>query len=133
MPEAVTCPYCNEPAALVPASTIYPHRPDLFAKELYACEPCGAWVGCHPGTQKPLGRLANAQLRKAKMEAHAAFDPLWKAKQKREGCGKGRARGTGYAWLARQLGIPASECHIGMMDVAMCQRVVEICKGKLRA
>lgn len=133
MPADVTCPYCNAKAALVDGRELYPHRPDLRDKLGYQCAPCDAWVGCHPGTDRPLGRLANAELRKAKMAAHAAFDPLWKAKQRRDGCSKGRARGKGYAWLADQLGIPPSECHIGMMDVATCRRVVAICEGVRRA
>jgi hypothetical protein len=28
--------------------------------------------------------------------------------------------------LAEQLGINRSQCHIGMFDVAQCQRVVEV-------
>lgn len=53
------------------------------------------------------------------MEAHAAFDPLWKV--------EGHKRGQLYGWLAKQLGIPKEKCHIGMFDEDMCGRVVEIC------
>lgn len=116
----VTCPYCSRPALLVGGKAIYPHRPDLYEKQFYQCAPCGAYVGCHPGTTKPLGRLANAELRQAKMEAHAAFDPVWK-----EG---GKRRSDAYAGLAKQLGISKDDCHIGMFDVELCRRVVEICR-----
>jgi len=130
MPDvAVICNYCDSAAELVTGAIVYPRRPDLADKPIYRCEPCDAWVGCHPGTTTPLGRLADAALRKAKMDAHAAFDPLWKRKAAQEGWSKGKARGKGYAWLAKQLGIPPGECHIGMMDVAMCHRVVEVCGG----
>jgi hypothetical protein len=116
---SVVCDYCGKDAPLVSGKTVYPHRPDLYAKQFYQCGPCDAMVGCHPGTTKPLGRLANAELRKAKMAAHAAFDPIWK--------GGKMKRGSAYAWLADQLGIRQQECHIGMFDVAMCARVIDAC------
>jgi hypothetical protein len=72
--------------------------------------------------------MANAELRKAKSAAHRLFDALWKAKLRIDKCSKGRARGSGYAWLAKQLGIPAKDCHIGMMDVETCEKVVRACK-----
>jgi hypothetical protein len=71
--------------------------------------------------------LANAELRKAKSAAHRLFDALWKAKLRKDKCSKGRARGAGYKWLAEQLGILPKDCHIGMMDVALCNRVISIC------
>ena len=129
----VLCDYCGKPAKLVAGAVIYPHRPDLSGKRIWSCDPCGAYVGVHDGTIKPLGRLANAELRAAKCEAHAAFDPLWRAKIKRDGCSKGEARGKGYRWLAKSLGIAPADCHIGMMDVDDCRRVVEACARRLPA
>lgn len=114
------CPYCGKEAQLVNGDTIYPHRPDLAHLRFYVCQPCDARVGCHPGTARPLGRLANAELRQAKMEAHAAFDPLW-----RSGLMKRR---DAYGWLAERLGIERDQCHIGYMDVVECRRVVEACR-----
>ncbi len=114
------CPYCDKPSALVTGDVIYPHRPDLSEKWLYLCYPCGAYVGCHPGTTKPLGRLANYELRRAKQAAHAAFDPLWRDGKKK--------RKEAYTWLAEQLGVHVNDCHIGYFDVDMCRRVVEACK-----
>ena len=95
---------------------------------VWECRPCEAWVGCHPqGT--PLGRLADKALRQAKMAAHAAFDPFWKAKMRRDGWPQKRARNAGYEWLAGQMGIAREDCHIGMFDEAQCRRVVEICEA----
>ncbi len=122
----VICSYCNKPAELVTGKEIYPHRPDLYPKKFWRCRPCTAYVGCHKpnagygdGT-RPLGRLANAELRAAKSAAHAAFDPVWQ-----EGIVR---RGSAYAWLADKLGIPPKECHIGEFDVEQCKRVVQIIK-----
>jgi hypothetical protein len=113
---AVVCPYCTKPAQLVGGDVMYPHRSDLHEKKFYRCLPCGAHVGCHDGTVNPLGRLANAELRQWKQRAHAAFDPLWQG-------GKMKRRDA-YQWLADGLGIPFAEAHIGMFDVATCQRVI---------
>ena len=114
------CPYCMNLSTLVTGDIIYPHRLDLHGKYFYICTPCNAYVGCHPGTKKPLGRLANAELRKAKLQAHNAFDILWKS-------GKMKRR-TAYGWLALKLGIKEEDCHIGMFDVEMCLQTVKYCK-----
>lgn len=114
------CPYCMDKTVLVGGDVIYPHRPDLYKKWFYSCRPCGAYVGCHPGTKKPLGRLANGELRKAKQEAHAAFDPLWKSGR--------RKRKDAYAWLAANIGIDVNDCHIGEFDVKACKLVVAACR-----
>lgn len=119
------CPYCHAPSKLVTGRSVYPHRTDLHAKKFYRCVPCDALVGCHEGTDKPLGRLANPSLRKAKQRAHAAFDPLWIGSP-------GSKRRKWYSWLAIQLDIPREECHIGMFDEAMCARVVEVCNDYQR-
>lgn len=127
------CDYCHRDAELVTGAAIYPHRPDLFAKYFWRCEPCGAHVGCHPkakpsgkgglgdGTQ-PLGRLANAELRRAKSAAHAAFDPLWRSREMK--------RGDAYAWLADAIGMSGANCHIGMMDIDACRAVVAAVKAR---
>jgi hypothetical protein len=115
---APICPYCDKTSALVNGTVIYPHRPDLSHKMFYQCVPCKAYVGCHDGTTNPKGRLADAALRAAKIRAHAAFDPLWQ--------GGLMKRNSAYGWLARKLGIPRDACHIGMFDVATCERVVAI-------
>lgn len=131
---SVICPYCHTKAKIVTGLVVYPHRPDLSAKRFYSCSPCGAWVGCHDGTFQPLGRLADAELREAKKAAHAAFDPIWKARFAAKSAidpsyKKGMARGGRYRELAKVMGIDKRDCHIGMFDVEQCQRVVEICES----
>lgn len=116
----VICPYCGNDAKMVDGIVIYPHRPDLRDKTFWLCKPCAAWVGCHPGTGKHLGRLANAELRRAKQSAHAVFDPIWKQRE--------MSRKNAYAWLSGALGIPNEQCHIGMFDLSMCKEVVWLCK-----
>lgn len=119
------CPYCERPAAFLPSSAAVYGGRDFGP--VWACHPCGAWVGCHPGTNRPLGRLADRDLRQAKIAAHRAFDRLWQRKMAAERVSKKKARSAGYRWLAAQLGIEPRDCHIGMMDAGLCRRVVEVC------
>ncbi len=114
------CPYCDEPSELVKGDVVYPHRKDLYKLFFYMCEPCEAYVGCHGKTFNPLGRLANAELRKAKSAAHRAFDPLW-----RDGH---MSRSAAYKALARKLNLSKKECHIGMFDVPTCKQVEKLIK-----
>lgn len=119
----VNCPYCLRLAKLVTGKVIYPNRPDLHKHRFWQCAPCDAWVGVHAASKAahPLGRLANAELRKAKMAAHAAFDPWWRS--------RGMRRTAAYRDLAERMGMEKSKAHIGKMDVSDCARVVAIYGG----
>lgn len=111
------CPYCQAEAKLVMGEAVYPHRPDLYIKKFYHCEPCGAYVGTHAESGKPLGTMANAKLRALRMDAHEAFDPLWQS---------GRlTRKEAYRHLALFLGIEERTCHIGSFDTTMAQAVID--------
>lgn len=123
----VTCPYCGNPAQFVSGAVVYPHRDDLGDKQFWLCEPCWAYVGCHINTTVPLGRLANAELRKAKVAAHNAFDPLWRSKPQNL---RSQYRKTAYKWLAGAMGMPAEQTHIGMFDVEQCAQVVRLCSER---
>lgn len=128
----VLCPYCKKDAQLVDSSEIYSSGTSYGLAWL--CRDCQAWVGCHKGSKdnKPLGRLANAELRAARRKAHLYFDRLWEAKMNKEGCSKSFARQAGYAWLADSLGLPPGKCHIAWMDVEQCEGVVKVCSRFLK-
>lgn len=116
----VFCPYCGRKAEYVDSKIVYGKS---FGK-IYLCRQCMAYVGVHKGTDKPLGRLANAELRYWKRAAHAAFDHLWKY-----GRFKG-FRNVAYGWLAKRMGLPMELTHIGMFDVAQCKKVIQICQNE---
>lgn len=144
MPGRDECWYCGDTPRLHETS-IHIYNKDYGP--VWQCPCCHAYVGCHPGTHKALGRVANKELRTWKMKAHAALDPLWRKKasnyiQERPGASKrcmaksyGRARGKAYGWLSEQMGLRSDECHIGYFTIEQCKRVVEICephKARLR-
>lgn len=116
------CPYCGDVSKLTTGEFVYPHRPDLGHLKFYVCIPCDARVGCHGSSSKPLGRLANGELRSAKSAAHAAFDPLWK---------RGTMKRTeAYAWLSEAMGLDPRDTHIGMFDIPQCNKVIKLCEGR---
>lgn len=116
MSKAPVCAYCGNVSEKVTGKYVYPLRPDLSTRMFYKCEQCDAFIGCHPGTDIPLGTLADAKLRKMRSKAHAQFDPLWK--------GGFLKRKQAYAALAKHLGIPVEDCHIGLFDSSSCEKVV---------
>ena len=114
----VTCPYCGSEAELVDSKIIYGRSYGM----IYLCSnypACEALVGAHKQSLKPLGRLANAELRSLRKKAHRFFDPLWKS---------GRMpREKAYAWLGKQMGIPKKLTHIAYFDEEQCRKVISIC------
>lgn len=108
MTEQLRCPYCGSPAKLTTSQQIYGSNFDYGAMWCCVNYPlCHAYVGCHPGTEIPLGRLANKELREAKKKAHAAFDRLWIAKAAKEDISRGKARGL-WVCVVRPAAWPAA-------------------------
>lgn len=54
----------------------------------------------------------------ARMLAHAALDRHWKTKR--------MTRSEAYARLAKEMNIPASECHIAQFSPAQCKDVIRL-------
>lgn len=119
----VVCPYCGAQAELVTGRRIYPHRSDLAHKHFYLCEPCHAYVGCHPGTCTPLGTPANADTRTRRALLHQHFDLLWRT-------GK-LSRKEAYALLRRQMGMTQTQCHIGKFTPEQCATALAFVKKYL--
>lgn len=115
--QTVICDYCGTAAELVDSKVIYGRSYGMA----YLCPKCGAYVGCHAGTTRPLGRLADAKLREWKKRAHAAFDPIWQSNT--------LTRRQAYSWLAGKMGLPVEQTHIGYFNVAQCKEVVRLCSG----
>lgn len=118
----IECGYCHIPAEKVTGKEIYPHRPDLYHLTFYKCS-CGAYVGCHKGTETPMGSLADEATRKARNRAHAMFDQLWKDGH--------MTRSAAYGWMRHVTGKKKEHCHIGMFDVETCNKVVNAVKMRL--
>lgn len=117
-PIPVKCDYCG-------ADVIYTSNAEIYGREYgngrcYKCTGCDAYVGVHTGTNIPLGRLADKELRSLKKKCHALFDPVWKS-----GC---ITRNKAYARLAKHLKIPVSDCHFGWFDKETLHKAIAIMK-----
>jgi hypothetical protein len=118
----VLCHYCTKPAEFYNSSAIVYSGKNYGPIYLCKCQTGWSYVGCHPGTTKPLGRLANRELRTWKKKAHAAFDPVWKEQTE---ISRTKARKLAYTALSDALGLEREDCHIGMFNVDMCKAVCE--------
>lgn len=110
------CPYCSSKAQFI------------AEKSIFRCDPCDAQVGIHKSNNEPLGTLANPPLRRARMDAHSFFDPLWKYKMKKDSTTIRQARKSAYQWLADSMEIHVNDCHIAMFNIEQCQKVQKICQ-----
>ena len=103
------CRYCGGKIRVVPAEQIYgkaaAERLNLQTEYIHQCQNCNARVGCHKGTKRPLGSVANETLRLKRMETHHVFDSFWRR--------KGMTRTQAYRWLAKKLDLPVKRTHIG--------------------
>lgn len=132
MEHDLECPYCRNKANLHLDSSIV-YGKNYGAIYLCECYPiCNSYVGCHPNSTQPLGRLADSNLRYWKKQAHKYFDVLWKTgeinKIYPEFIKGATNRSKAYKWLSKQLNIPGERTHIGMFDVNKCKTVVKLCK-----
>ena len=118
----IFCDYCGRRTEYVDSKIVYGKSYGM----IYLCRTCMAYVGGHKGSDRPLGRLANAELRYWKKAAHAVFDPLWKYGWFR------RHRNAAYGWLAQKMGLPVAETHIGMFDVTQCRKAIQIINNETR-
>lgn len=113
----ITCAECGAPMTL---------RDSQYGR-FYGCTrfpDCRGTHGAHQTTGQPLGTPANKQTKRARIRAHAAFDVIWQ---------QGYMPHTAaYRWLRKQLGLQKAECHIGLFDIAKCERVVALCERYAR-
>lgn len=117
------CPYCRKKPKIVKSEEVY--GKGYHYGYIAWCKPCDAYVGCHRGTKKPKGSLANREARKHRVQAHRVFDPLWKE-------GLIYPRNAAYTWLAEEMGIHVDECHIAMFDREQLDETILRCKTKYR-
>lgn len=116
------CPECGAPMELrVTPKLCYPNG---SPRKFFGCSrypDCTCVHGAGPDGS-PLGTPADGPTRAARIEAHRAFD-AWRGRLS-------FTRPYAYKKLAELLGVPEEEAHMGVMDAAMCRRVVEVLEEK---
>ena len=123
--EQVRGPYCGAPATVRSASEIYGGSDSRG--RLYVCSNyprCNAYARMDPCTGRPMGELANGDLRHKRIVAHRRFDRLWQ-----EGV---MSRDAAYRWLADYFSIPLGDAHIARFSEYRCDELIRKCDQLLR-
>lgn len=123
-PAAMRCPYCGSHVIFRSADGIY--RENANGTMLYVCKRypmCDAYVRTHPGTNRPVGTLANRELRSLRREAHRYFDRLYLSGM--------MSKEQAYEWLARLIQAPMSQAHIGYLGEYYCRQVIDASRTML--
>ena len=119
--QIMKCPYCGKNVVFRSADGV--SKENKFNTMLYVCSDypkCDAYVRVKPGTKRPMGTLADSNLRALRTEAHFYFDQLHES--------GAMTKQQAYQWLAYKVSAPLSQAHIGYMREYYCQRVIEECK-----
>ena len=123
MDKPTICRYCGSPV-------VYTSNAEIYGREYgegkcYLCRTCRAFVGVHPGTDIPLGTLANEELRRYRKAAHYWFDQIWKKPLRIT------TRYKAYGWLAEQLKLPRESTHIGMFEKEECEKTIRLSQERI--
>lgn len=102
---------------------------DWRGKRFYKCEEAGCDVKAWKHDYSGFWLISDGETRKARMEAHRAFDALWKSG---EWVMAGKKRHHAYRELANFMGIEARECHIGFFSADQCGQVLDFCSFAMR-
>ena len=122
---SIHCPYCGAPAVCRPASTVYGTGTIDPKGYLYLCSnwpSCDAYVGAHRKDRRPMGTLANGELRHKRILAHRALKKLQMDRH--------MDKWAAYIWLQANLKLDESHAHIGMFSGQMCDQVISLCQSQ---
>jgi len=110
--DGLTCPYCKKVA-------VWCNNKERYGKQYgdsymcYWCKDCDSYVGCHQNSKKPLGSMANKELRQLRIQCHSLIDNLWKN-------GK-MSRKEMYRMLSDKFG---RTVHIGWSREEECREII---------
>lgn len=120
------CPYCQRFARFYPKSGGYIPGPPGAAWICDGFPRCDSWVRCFPDSDRPQGRLANAQLRRLKAALYERWGKILRKKQERApGLSMAEIRRMAIRWLAKELVMEVSDCVFGLFDEQTTQRAIE--------
>lgn len=112
----IYCVECDKDvqAKMVSGSMVYPRSPKLAHDKFWMCNSCKNFVGCHKNANKnktrPLGVIANRELKQARIKIHSIIDPIWRNEKMK--------RGELYALISEELGYTYHTGDLRNMDEA---------------
>ncbi len=121
---SVLCPYCNQQAVLRPANYVYGISPASTGKHLYVCRnwpKCDAYVSAHRKDLRPMGQLANGELRNRRILAHRALERYRKV--------TGMNKQELYVWLRTKLYLHIDDAHVAKFSLEQCSQVIDLCNN----
>lgn len=121
--DVVKC-HCGAHALLRPASVV--HGEKAKSNFLFVCSrypTCDSYVGVHKKSRKPLGTLANKELRGKRIQAHMVFNRFWEGRMR---------RWQAYKWMQARLGLSSRQAHIATFSEYMCDELISICEQALQ-
>ena len=125
----IKCPYCGAHAAYRPAAVVYGES--TFKKSadtyLYVCSrwpSCDTYVSAHKKSKKPMGTLANRELRHKRMLAHQSLNAVGKHyKMEKQDL---------YIWLQAKMAFTEEQTHIAMFSEYRCDQVIALCDQTMK-
>lgn len=114
LPRPVKCDCCGSPRVHLQKRSLMKMRVPKAWDLVWHCLDCLALVGCHEGTDIPLGYMADAATREARYHVHKVFDRLWRGR-------KQLSRAEAYIWMAQVLQLKVEDAHIGMLTLEQCE------------
>lgn len=118
----IFCVECDKDveAKIVTGSMVYPNNKRVAFDRFWMCNHCKNFVGCHKNANKnqlrPLGVIANKQLKSIRMQIHDIIDPIWREEKLK--------RGEVYALISQELGYQFHAGELRSIDEA--KRVFEV-------
>ena len=124
---SIHCPYCGAPVVCRPASTVYGTDTIDPKSYLYLCSnwpSCDAYVSAHKKDRRPMGTLANSELRHKRILAHRALQRLQKERH--------MDKWAAYLWLRPGSGLMQTT-PTSAYSPARCATRSSPCAGHLPA
>ena len=118
MPRPVRCDECGSPNVELQSRKLMGMHVKGPWDLIWHCADCLAFVGCHEGTDIPMGLMADRDTREARYRAHRTLDPMWKGRNPVV------TRQDIYTWMSAFLAIPPERAHISMLNLEQCERLI---------
>lgn len=77
-------------------------------------------IAAHRKSKLPMGTLANGDLRNKRIQAHKAFDWLWKSGL--------MTKRQAYKWMQAKLALSEDQAHIAKYSEYMCDVLIALCE-----
>ena len=97
-------------------------------KYLYVCSgypSCDSYIGAHKKSMRPMGTMADSNLRNKRIEAHRALDAIWKNGY--------MTKHSTYIWLQNRLNLREKDTHIGKFSYYLCEQTIRECTDYIKA